>query len=162
MEKSASGSRSIVEMYSSQHSKNQSCSQDTISNFAPVPLLSTELRGKKSQVVETLFELRTRAVQDLTDLLSLKTKQIDTYGHMLDPKSNFHRRHRMVQRFLWMQVNKEKDSPGLTRQKLARIVAQTFNKRTYTGQKIVQWERSWMTDRVILCTKARTNKHHLS
>lgn len=102
MEKSASGSRSIVEMFSSQHSKNQSRSQDTTSDFAPVPPLSTELKGEKFQVVETLFELRTRAVNDLTDLLRLKTKQLDTYEHVLDPKSNFYRRHQMVQSFLWM------------------------------------------------------------
>lgn len=64
-------------------------------------------------MVETLFELRTRAVHDLTDLLRLKTKQMDTYGHVLDPKSNFYHCHQMVQSFLWMQVNKEKDNPGL-------------------------------------------------
>ena len=36
MEKLASGSRSIVEMFSSQHSKNQSRSEDTTSDFTPV------------------------------------------------------------------------------------------------------------------------------
>ena len=45
----------------------------------------------------------------------------------------------MVQSFLWMQLNKEKDNPGLNRQELARIVAQSFNKPPYTGRKIVQW-----------------------
>lgn len=69
----------------------------------------------------------------------------------------------MIQSFLWMQLNSnEKDNPGLNRQELARIVAQSFNKRTYTGRKIVQWERSWMKHRVIPRTKARTIKHHLT
>ena len=47
MEKSVSGSRSIVEMFFSQHSKNKSCNQDSTSDFAPVLPLSTELKGKK-------------------------------------------------------------------------------------------------------------------
>lgn len=47
MEKSVSGSRSIVEMFFSQQSKNQSCNQDSTSDFAPVLPLSTELKGKK-------------------------------------------------------------------------------------------------------------------
>ena len=67
-----------MEMFSSQHSKNQSRSQDSTSDFTPVPTLFTELKGKKFQVVETLFELRTQALDDLTDLLRLKTKQMDT------------------------------------------------------------------------------------
>ena len=37
-----------------------------------------------------------------------------------------------------MQLNKEKDNLQLDRQGLGRIVAQSFNKRSYTGRKIVQ------------------------
>ena len=37
----------------------------------------------------------------------------------------------MVQSFLWMQLNKEKDNPGLNRQDLAQIIAQSFNRRAY-------------------------------
>ena len=68
----------------------------------------------------------------------------------------------MVQSFLWMQLSKEKDNPGLNRQSLARIVAQSFNRRAYTGQKIKHLERSWVKSCVIPSIKAGSNKHNLS
>ena len=37
-----------------------------------------------------------------------------------------------------MQLNKEKDNLHLNRQQLAQIFAQSFNKKSYIGQKIVQ------------------------
>ena len=61
-----------------------------------------------------------------------------------------------------MQLNKEKDNPHLNRQQLAQIVAQSFNKRSYTGQRIVQWERSWGKDWVIPNAKAENQKGDLS
>ena len=36
-----------------------------------------------------------------------------------------------------MQLNKKKDNLGLNRQSLAQIVAQSFNRQVYTGQKII-------------------------
>ena len=39
-----------------------------------------------------------------------------------------------------MQLNKEKDYPGLNQESLAQIVAQSFNRRAYTGRKIIQWD----------------------
>ena len=53
-----------------------------------------------------------------------------------------------------MQLNKEKDNPHLTKRNLSQIVAQSFDKKRYTGRKIVQWERSWVKLRVIPDTKA--------
>ena len=99
---------------------------------------------------------------DLEELLHLKTQQIDKYGYEMSPKSNYYRCHQMVRIFLWMQLNKEKDNPQLNRRKLARIVAQSFNKRRYTGRKIIQWERSWVKLRVIPDTKAGNRKRDLS
>ena len=61
-----------------------------------------------------------------------------------------------------MQLNKKKDNLQYDRQALARIVAQNFNKRKYTGRKIVQWERFWMKLRVISTTKAGHKKGDLS
>lgn len=90
-------------------------------------------------------------------MLRLKTEQINRYGYILGQKSNSYRRHQMVQSFLWMQFNKEKDNPGLNRQGLAKIVAQSFNRHAYTGRK-----RSWVKDRVIPRTIAGTTKHTLS
>ena len=68
----------------------------------------------------------------------------------------------MVQSFLWMQLNKKKDNPGLNRQSLAQIVAKSFNRRAYTGRKIVLWERSWVKHRTIRSTKAGKHKHVVS
>ena len=87
-------------MFSSQYNKNQSCNQNTISNFALLPPLSTELKGKKFQVVRILFKLQIWAVHDLTNLLYLKTKQLDIYKYVLDLKLNFYHCHQMVQSFL--------------------------------------------------------------
>ena len=87
--------------------------------------------------METLFEKQTQAAHDLGELLRLKTKQMDRYEYLLDLKSNFHRRHQMVQSFLWMQWSKEKDNPCLNRQNLARIVTQSFKTREYTGRKFL-------------------------
>ena len=53
-----------------------------------------------------------------------------------------------------MQPNKEKDNPGLNRQSPAQIVANSFNRRAYTREKMVQLERSLMKHRTIPCTKA--------
>ena len=61
-----------------------------------------------------------------------------------------------------MQLNKEKDNPHLNRRQLAQVVAQSFNKRSYTGRRIVQRERSWVKDRVIPNTKAGNQKGDLS
>ena len=162
LEKSASQTRSIVEMFSAHRDKNQSHDKDVTPDATSVPPPSKTLKEGRLQKVETLFEKRTQAAHDLGELLRLKTKQMDRYGHVLDSKSNLYRRHQMVQSFLWMQLSKEKDNPGLNRQRLARIVAQSFNRRAYTGRKIIHWERSWVKSRVIPGTKAGSNKHNLS
>ena len=162
LEKSASQTRSIVHIFSIQRDRNQSHDTNPILDVASAPSQAQALRGGKVQRVETLFESPTRAVYNLSELLRLKTKQLDRYGHLLDHKSNHYRRHKMVQSFLWMQLNKEKNNPGLNRQSLAQLVAQSFNRRACTGRKIIQWERSWMNSRTIPGTKAGTNKHILS
>ena len=74
MEKSASTTRSIVEMFSTQSNKNQS--QDKLAISTPS---STMVSPKKSgeKVGETPLESQTRAVHDLSELLRLKT--IQTY-----------------------------------------------------------------------------------
>ena len=61
-----------------------------------------------------------------------------------------------------MQLNKEKDNPGLDRQSLAQIVAQSLNRRAHTGRKIIQLERSRMKTRNIPCTKAGKHLHTVS
>ena len=107
LEKSASQTRSIVDMFLAQQDKRHSPSQPTFS--APNP---SSFMVKK---VETKFELRVQAAHDLGELLHLKTQQIEKYGQELSPKSNYYCRHQMVRSFLWMQLNKKKDNPYLNR-----------------------------------------------
>ena len=95
LEKSASQTRSIVDMFSIQCDRNQSHNTDPISDSAPASSPVQPLRKDKVQKVET-FESRTQAVYDLRELLQLKTKQFDRCGHLLDHKSNFYRRYQMV------------------------------------------------------------------
>ena len=154
LEKSASQTRSIVDMFLAQQNKKQSPSQLTSSVPTPSPPLFKK--------VETKFELRVQAAHDLGELLRLNTQQIEKYGQELSPKSSYLRRHQMMRSFLWMQLNKEKDNPHLNRRQLAQVVAQSFNKRSYTGRRIVQWERSWVKDRVIPNTKEGNQKGDLS
>ena len=61
-----------------------------------------------------------------------------------------------------MHLNKEKDNPGLNRQGLVQVVAQSFNRQGYTGQKMIQWGRSWVNSCTIPGTKAELSKHTLS
>ena len=157
LEKSASHTRSIVEMFSAQQNKGHPFSKPL-----SLPDLSQSSSSKVIQKVETRVELQTQAAHDVGELLRLKTQQMDKYGYELSPKSNYYCRHQMVRSFLWIQLNKEKDNPQLNRRKLAQIVAQSFNKRRYTERKIVQWERSWVKLRVIPNTKAGNGKGDLS
>lgn len=157
LEKFASRTRSIVEMFSAQQNKGQPSSKPL--SLSDLPQSASSKVGKK---MGTQFELKKQAAHDLEELLRLKIQQIDKYGYQLSLKSNYYRRHQMVRSFSWMQLNKEKDNPQLNRRKLAQIVAQSFNKRSYTGRKIVQWERSWVKSRVIPDTKGGNQKGDLS
>ena len=113
LEKSAFQTRSIVKMFSAHRDKNQFHDKDVTPDASSVAPLPKILKKRKLQKVETLFEKQTRAAHDLGELLHLKTKQIDRYRHVLDLKSNLYRRHQMVKSFLWMQLSKEMDIPGL-------------------------------------------------
>ncbi len=139
MEKSLCTTRSIVDMFSVQLNKNQSRDERVLSTSLPAifPPKNTE-----KEVRKTRFESQTRVVHDPTELLRLKTVQMDKYNHVLDHKLHFYRTYQMVQSFLWIKLNKKKDNPGLNRQDSAQIVAKSFNIRAYTGRKIIQWERS--------------------
>ena len=54
----------------------------------------------------------------------------------------------MVLSFLWIQERRE-IYPDCNRLNLAEIVASNYNKSKYTGRRIIQWERSWVIDRII-------------
>ena len=59
----------------------------------------------------------------------------------------------MVLSFLWIQEQQE-IYPDCNCLKLAEIVASNYNKSKYTGRRIIQWERSWVIDHIILEGKA--------
>ena len=88
LEKSASRTRSIVEMFSAQQNKGQPSSNPLSSSDLPQSTFSKV--GKK---VETQFELKKQAAHDLEELFRLKIQQIDKYGYELSLKSNYYCRH---------------------------------------------------------------------
>ncbi len=159
MEKSTSTTRSIVDTFSAQFNKNQSRDECVLSTSPPAIFLP---KNTGKEVEETRFESQTRAVYDLSELLRLKTVQMNKYEHVLGYQSNLYWRHQMVQSFLWMKLNEKKDNPGLNRQSLAQIVTNSFNRLAYTGWKIIQWKRSWVKDRIIPRIKAKKHKHVVS
>ena len=87
---------------------------------------------------------------------------MNKYGHVLGHKLNLYQRHQMVQSLLWILLNKKKDNPGLNRQGLAQIAANSFNRQAYIGRKIIQWKRSWVKACTVLGTKAGEHKHVVS
>ena len=95
LEKSASHTQSILEIFSAQQNKGKPFSQ-------PLSLsdLSQSASSKVVKAVETRFELQKKAAHDLEKLLRLKKEQIDKYGYELYPKSNYYHRHQMVRSFL--------------------------------------------------------------
>ena len=124
MRRSASKARSVVDMFLAQFIKNESLDECVLSTSLSAIFL---LKNTGKKVRETRFESQTQAVYDLSELLHLKTVQIDKYGHVLDYKSNSYRKHQMVQSFLCIQLNKN-DNLGLNRQVLAQIDANSFNR----------------------------------
>ena len=123
LEKSASQMRSIVEMFSTLINKKYPTVRNLRSTLLRPPPTPKALQKNSVDKKQTEIELQTQAVKDLDELLRRKTEQMSKYGHVLAPKSNYHCRHQMVQSFLWMQLNKEKNIVQLDRQGLAQIVA---------------------------------------
>jgi len=107
---------------------------------------------------------RDRALDDLIRLFKSKPEQIKKYGHILYPESDFDRRHRMVRSFLYRQKEKDENpqSSPESRQEMAKEVAKDYNRRGYTGRKIVQWEKEWVQNRKIPESKAGKHKVSLS
>ncbi len=96
IKKSTSTTKSIIDMFSAQFNKNKSPNERVLSSSLPAIFSPKNIEKK---VRKTRFESQTRAIHDLSGLLRLKTVQMDKYTHVLDHKSNLHRRHQMVQSF---------------------------------------------------------------
>lgn len=148
-------------MFSAQHKKNEGHHSPLPSDPSSSPVLSQSSSTKMIKKVESKFELQTQAAHDLGELLRLKTQQIYKYGYELSLKSSYYCCYQIVRCFWWMQLNKKKDNRQLNMRGLAQVVTQNFNKKGYTGRKIVQWECSWVKLRVIPNTKAGNKKGDL-
>ena len=100
LEKSASQTRPIVEIFSAQlHNSN---SENAVPTLLPSSSPRKNLHTRGGTKEETMIESQTRAVHELGELLRLKTEQINKYRQILAPKSNYYRWHQMIQSFLWV------------------------------------------------------------
>ena len=83
------------------------------------------------------------------------------YGSVVDPRSSFYLRHRMVLSFLWLQQKRDQ-FPGKNQRELGYITAHSFKRGCKTAKLIVKWTKSWIRDEEILNTNRGRNKHNFS
>ena len=95
-------------------------------------------------------------------LLNSKREQIRKYGRMLVHEGDFYRRHCIVRNFMYMQKERNESGRVQSRQKMAEMVAITFDRRQHTGRKIVTWERQWIEGGKIPESKAGKHRARLS
>lgn len=93
LDKLISQTRSIIEKFSTQWSKNQSHNKTPLLETAPASLLSKITKRRKLEKVETILKLQIQAAYNLGKLLYLQTKQMYKYKYVLDLKSNFYCRY---------------------------------------------------------------------
>jgi len=106
-------------------------------------------------------EAQRTAVAKLDRLLLLPTEQQRKYGSVMNPRSSFYLRHRIVQSFLWLQLRRSQ-FPGKTQRELAYITAYSFKRGLHTGKMIVKWAKSWVGDQTIPNTHAGRHKHNFT
>ena len=106
-------------------------------------------------------ESNRKAMEDIERLIRLKTEQIQKYGRVFSPGTDFYRRHCMVKNFLCLQKQHE-DVSGKTRREIAETVAATFGRRQHTAKKLDKWAKEWVLKRVIPESKAGKHKARLS
>lgn len=106
-------------------------------------------------------EDRKVAAEKLDRLLRLPTGQKKKYGSVMDPRSSFHLRHRMVLSFLWL-LRRRDQFPGKSQRELGYITAHSFGRGTHTGKLIVNWTDSWVRRQEIPNTNRGRNKHNFS
>jgi hypothetical protein len=159
--KAASQSYSIVGLFERQRSLGLSMGAED--GTRAVPLKDIEHGKAKTSVTasRTKEDAPHEAIQDLKRLLRLKGEQKRTYGKLLIPGKDFHRRHLMVESFLMLQERKH-EFQDCSRRELAAIVAKNYGRGAHSGLKIVRWERSWIEHRTIPESKAGKHRHNIS
>ncbi|KAN0076035.1 hypothetical protein V8E54_007305 [Elaphomyces granulatus] len=152
LECEAKKSCNIVAVFGRQRELNLSLSPTVQDNSMPttLPMQSAPLSmvprgGPALQPVSKKEELRA-ALEDLKHLLRHVSDQEKKYGERLNINGNFYLRHTMVRQFLELQLAEHTEG---TRRDRALSVAQGAGKGYAFGRRIVQWEISWVQDRVI-------------
>jgi hypothetical protein len=89
---------------------------------------------------ELSTELRDLAIQDLKKKLASKKVAL---------KGQNATRHRAVLQFLYHQHRLEEEGSFQTRLQISQAVAKSFNRGKWFAEKIVTWERTWISSRYI-------------
>lgn len=76
--------------------------------------------------------MNTRAVQDLSELIRLQTKQFLKYGAVFISQSNLYLESQILQIILQMKLRQKKDNPDIIQQSLATMIMQKFDRSYYT------------------------------
>jgi hypothetical protein len=161
LEKAASQSYSIVGLFERQRSLQLSTEAQDGTCVAPLKDIERGMPTTSVIARQTKENARYEALRDLKRFLGLKKEQMRKYKKLLIPGKDFHRRHLMVASFLMLQQRKN-EFQGCSRRELSAIVAKSYGKRTHSGLKIVQWERSWVEHRTIPESKAGKHKQNIS
>ena len=126
-----------------------------------IPVANEPPRTISQEMQRDTRESNRKAMEDIERLIRLKTEQIQKYGRVFSPGTDFYRRHCMVKNFLCLQKQHE-DGSGKTRREIAETVAATFDRRQHTAKKLDKWAKEWVLKRVIPESKAGKHKAHLS
>ena len=140
LQREASQSLSLIAMFQRQKDLQLSVQVTTSSNTVSTSNVAIPRACSPPQVPNALFnkeEVWKTASARLDRLLKLPTEQKNVYGAVIDPRSSFHLRHRMVQSFLWLQERRDQ-FPVKTQIHLARLTANSFNRGGHTSRMIIQ------------------------
>lgn len=158
LQSAAAQSYSLVGLFERQQQSKHITSDIHGKNNVPRTCSPPPARTNK---IYNLEEARKTTAAELDRLLLLPTEQRKKYGSVIDPRSSFYLRHRMVQSFLWLQLRRSQ-FPGKTQRDLACITAHSFRRGLHTGKMIVKWAKSWIQDQEIPNTNAGRHKHNFT
>lgn len=96
LEKAASNTQSVKTMFAAQLLRTSQNLIPTIDSTVSQPLNEKD----NQEVSETKENINARAAHDVSELMRLKTEQLEKYGAVLIPQSNLYLRHQMILSFL--------------------------------------------------------------
>lgn len=166
----AQASYSLKSMFQRQIDKELSSSEDSGGEIEESKEIEKDGDGETGRYYsighkEILKQARQDAAIDLNNLLWLKTEQKKKYGFILSSKPNLLRRHLLVQAFFNLQALKLEKPEKFHKKRcpdVAIMVANTYGARGGTTRSIVNWENTWVKQRLIPETLAGKHKHKFS